>query len=59
MTIEVISQSIFMKVWDWADIKLMNPGSAVRFTTECATGPSWKFEKFKCDKDNGYVTWLL
>ena len=39
MTVEIISGSISMKVWDWARIKLATPGSAVRHITDCANGP--------------------
>ena len=39
MTVEIISQSISMKVWDGAGIKLANPGSAVRLATDSSTGP--------------------
>ena len=39
MTIEVISQSISMKVWDRAGIKLETPVSAVGLAKECITGP--------------------
>ena len=38
MTIEIISQSVSMKVWDRAVIKLATPGSAVGLATDCATG---------------------
>ena len=40
MTVKIISQSISMKVWDQARIKLATPGSAVGFATDCSTGPS-------------------
>ena len=30
MTIEIISWSISMKIWDWVGIELLTPGSAVR-----------------------------
>ena len=46
MTIEIISKSISMKVWDQAGIKLLTPGSAVRLVsvarqvTDCAMQPS-------------------
>ena len=30
MTLEIISRSISTKVWDWAEIELPTPGSAVR-----------------------------
>ena len=33
MTVEIISQSISMKVWDQAGIKLSTPGSAVRLAS--------------------------
>ena len=35
MTVEIISQSISMKVWDWAWIKLATPGSAVGLVSFC------------------------
>ena len=35
MTVEMISQSIYIKVLHQAGIKLLTPGSTVR----CATGP--------------------
>ena len=43
MTVEIISWSIFTKVWDRAGIKLTTPGSAVRlasvarYVTDCST----------------------
>ena len=40
MTIEIISRSISMKVWDQARIKLMTPGYAVELATDCAMGLS-------------------
>ena len=45
MTVEIISWSISMKVWDRARIELASPGSAVRLAsvarhvTDCATRP--------------------
>ena len=45
MTVEIISQSIFTKVWDRAGIELATPGIAVRHAsvarhvTDCATRP--------------------
>ena len=45
MTIEIISLSISMKLWDRAGITLVIPGSAVRHTSvarhvsNCAAGP--------------------
>ena len=45
MTVEIISWSISMRVWDWAGIVLATPGSAVRLAsvarhvTDCATRP--------------------
>ena len=33
MTVEIISRSISMKVWDGARIKLATPGSAVRLAS--------------------------
>ena len=45
MTIEIISLSVSMKVWDRARIDLANPGSAVRLAsvarhvTDCAMRP--------------------
>ena len=38
MTVEIISLSITTKVWDWAGIKFITPGSAVGLTN-CATRP--------------------
>ena len=40
MTVEIISCSISMKVWDKAGIKLMISASAVELSTNYATGPS-------------------
>ena len=46
MTVEIISGSISMKVWDGARIKLATPGyavrhvSATRHITDCAAQPS-------------------
>ena len=39
MAIEIISRSIFKKVWDMAKIKLVIPGSAVGQVTYCAMQP--------------------
>ena len=45
MTVEIISWSVSMKVWDRARIELATPGSAVRLAsvarhiTDCATQP--------------------
>ena len=45
MTVEMISCSIFTKVWDWAEIELATPRSAVRQVSAarhvnyCATRP--------------------
>ena len=36
MTAEIISRSISIKAWDWTEIKLAIPGSAVRLTNDCA-----------------------
>ena len=36
MAVEIISQSISTKVWDWAEIELGTSGSAVRHVTDCA-----------------------
>ena len=54
MTIEIISQSMSMKVWDWAGIELANPGSTVRHVTDCTNGsgdtleqniiPAWNWD---------------
>ena len=43
MALEIISWSISSKVWDWAVIKLMTPGSAVRHITDCAMRPGGPF----------------
>ena len=40
MTVEKIPRSISTKVWDQAEIKLMNPGAANRLAIEWATGSS-------------------
>ena len=40
MTVENIYRSTSIKVWDWAGIELMTPGSAIRLKTNGATGPS-------------------
>ena len=51
MTVEIISSSISMKVWDPAGIELATPGSAVRYAsvarhvTDCATRPGKKTQK--------------
>ena len=37
MTIEFLSWSFLIKVWDRAKIELANPGSAVGFATNCAS----------------------
>ena len=48
MNVEIISSSIFTKVWDWAGIELATTGSAVRrasvarHVTDCATRPGNK-----------------
>ena len=47
MNVEIISCSISMKVWDWARIKLVTPGSAVGLATDCATG-SGSDQAFHC-----------
>ena len=45
MTGEIILKSISTKVWDWAGMELVTPGSAVRLAsvarhvTDCATRP--------------------
>ena len=39
MTIEIISLQLFTKVWDRAGIEVTTPGSAIRLTTDCVTGP--------------------
>ena len=39
MTVEIISRSISMKVWNGAGIKLATPGSAVGLATDCAMEP--------------------
>ena len=39
MTLEIISRSISMKIWDRAEIELLTPGPAVELTTDCAMGP--------------------
>ena len=41
MTLEIISRSNSTKVWDWAEIELVTPASAVRVTTDCAMGPGF------------------
>ena len=47
MTVEIISWSISMKVWDWSGIELATLGSAVRHAsvarhiTDCATWPGF------------------
>ena len=38
MTVEIISRSISVKVWDWAG-PFATPESAVRLPTDCATWP--------------------
>ena len=49
MTVEIISRSISMKVWDGAGIELATSESAVRLAsvarhvTECATRPCSNF----------------
>ena len=42
MTIDTISRSISMKVWDRDGIELATPGSAVRRVKDYANGPSQK-----------------
>ena len=45
MTVEIISRSISMKIWDWAGIEIATPGSAVRHVSaarhimDCALQP--------------------
>ena len=59
MTVEIISWSIFTKVWDRAGIELTTPGSAVSFAsvtrhiTDCATRPSVTTDKFFFKPDLG------
>ena len=36
MAVEIISRSIFVKVWDRAGIELVTPGTAVSHVTDCA-----------------------
>ena len=40
MTVEIISQSISMKVWGWDEIKLVTLGFAIGLATDYPTGPS-------------------
>ena len=42
MTIEIISRSISMRVWERPRIELTTPGSTARLTTDSATGPGIK-----------------
>ena len=52
MTVEIISESISMKVWYRAGIELATPGSAVRLAsvdrqvTDCATRPGQQGLKY-------------
>ena len=39
MTIEIITQSISKKVWEWAWIELATPGSAVGLASNCVIWP--------------------
>ena len=41
MTVEIVSRSISMKVWDRARIELTTPGYAVRLATDCDMGLIW------------------
>ena len=41
----MITLSISMKVWDWAGIKLMTPGSTIGLATNCTTGPGFQQDK--------------
>ena len=45
MITEIILWSSFTKVWDRAGIELGTPGSAVRLTTDCPVGLSYKWER--------------
>ena len=53
MAVEIISWSIFTKVWDWAEMELATPGSAVRHlsavrhVTDCVKQPG--METFECN----------
>ena len=53
MTVENISLSISMKVWDKSGIKLMIPGSTISLATDCPMGPSDKplvvYKFWQCD----------
>ena len=40
MTEDIISQTISMKLWDWAGIELVTPRSAVGLANDCFIGPS-------------------
>ena len=57
MIIEIISRSSLTKVLDRAGIKLVTPGSAVRLTTDCTTGPTEKAKKKNCISNGNHLMW--
>ena len=55
MTEEIISLSISTKVWDWAGIQLVTPGSVVGLATNWDMGP---VRGRKNSSTNGVANWL-
>ena len=45
-TVQNISWSIYIKVWDWAGIKLTTPGSAIRLVTDVVQGPGYNIRYY-------------
>ena len=57
ITVEIISWSISMKVWEWVVIELGTPGSAVRHITNCATRFGMTFLTPRLDVLSGLI-WM-